>query len=73
MTLIEAMKTNKYFKRPHWTDSICYFEPKTGPQKNLVDCDYFIVKEDSVEEFSTSLDLYPEDISASDYELVEEL
>lgn len=69
MTLIEAIDSLKPFSRPHWGKDthIQYCLPNTGPYKDTVDCDYFVVTEDSISSFSTSLDLYPEDIKASDY------
>ena len=68
MTLKEAMLTGKFSYRRSWLDSgFTYYQPKTGPHKDLVDCDYFVIKEDGEEYFSTSIDLYPEDILAEDY------
>jgi len=68
MTLKEAMLTNKFVYRPNWYDrGFTYFLPKTGPYKDLVDCDYFVIKEDGEEFFSTSIDFYPEDLLAEDY------
>lgn len=69
MTLEEALRTNKKVTRNSdgW---IQYFEGKTGPFSYLVDCSYFVIHEDNVNEyFTTSLDLYPEDIFASDWRL----
>lgn len=71
MTLKEVLLTHKPFTRPHWEDkSICYYAPGTGPFKTLVTCDYFVVYESGCEPFfSTSLDLYGDEILAEDYEL----
>lgn len=70
MTLSEAMFSLRPFRRPHSLDAIQYFLPSTGPYKDLVSCDYFVVyynnKHEDME-FSTSIDLYPEDIIANDY------
>jgi len=72
MNLHEAMRTHKYFKRPHWDLSkICWFNAQTGPYSELVSCDYFVIYEYGIETFSTSLDLYAEDILANDYILSE--
>lgn len=72
MTLIEALKTNQKVHRPHWGHDhyFQYFLPKTGPHADLVDCDYFVHTESGYEEFSTSIDLYPQDIMAEDYVIV---
>ena len=74
MNIQEALKSGKKFKRPHMTNwSYQYFYPETGPYKDLVSCDYmveYLFEDDpqSVERvFSTSLDLYPEDILADDW------
>lgn len=74
MTLIEALKTNKPIKRPkHINPVIQYFEPNTGPDSDLVTCDYFRLREDgdNVWYFSTSVDLYPEDLFATDWSVYE--
>lgn len=68
MTLTQAMQTNLWVKRPQG-EAFCYFKAGTGPFTHLVHCDYFVLREGSEESFSTSIDLYPEDIFASDYEL----
>lgn len=72
MNLKEALLTFKKVSRPHWGDKeyFQYFQTKTGPHKHLVDCDYFILTESGEEFFSTSIDLYPEDLLADDYEVV---
>ncbi len=70
--LQQAIKSKKKFQRSHWDSQyIQYFEAKTGPHKDLVDCDYFIIYNGEIQEFSTSIDLYPEDIFAIDYILFE--
>lgn len=78
MKLIEAMLSLKTFKRPHSLQAAQYFLAKTGPYKDLVSCDYFVIYSNvdtkNIEvNFSTSLDLYPEDILADDYLLIESL
>lgn len=68
MTLIEAIKTKKKFKRQRRLDSYQYFDAGTGPFNSLVSCDYFVIYEDNESSFfSTSLDLYASDILATDY------
>ena len=72
MTLIEAMFSLKPFRRPHSLDAAQYFLPSTGPYKDLVSCDYFVIyyninHKDMDMDFSTSIDLYPDDITADDY------
>lgn len=62
------MLSHKFVFRPNWLDSgFTYYLANTGPHKDLVDCDYFVIKEDGEEFFSTSIDLYPEDLLAEDY------
>lgn len=75
MNLKEAILTYKKVRRPHWdeNDSFQYFKAKTGPYKELVDCDYLVLQESGVESFSTSIDLYPEDILSEDYEVLEDV
>jgi len=65
MTLIEAIQSGKSFRRPHQfqEDESQWFEAGTGPYKDLVACDYFT----HGGEFSTSIDLYYDDIIADDY------
>lgn len=73
MNYLEAIKTNKYVRRPSWDegDCFCFYKPLTGPYKDLVDCDYFVFIEDGFISFSTSgPDLYSEDLLAQDYEVV---
>lgn len=72
MKLEDALKTGKPIKRTHHSNAVVqYFEPKTGPHSDLVDCSYFIVCEDDDNEwyFTTSLDLYPEDIFSDEWEI----
>ncbi len=71
MTIQEALLTYKYFKRPMWDHKVCYFKAKTGPFHDLVDCDYFVTNEDGEDRFTTSLDVYGEEILATDYILCE--
>lgn len=71
MTIQEAINSLKPFSRPNWEGNrIQYFLPKTGPHQELVDCNYFVITEDGQSYFSTSIDLYPEDLLASDYFLI---
>lgn len=67
MTIQDALNLNKYVKRPHWDSSFCHFQGGTGPFKDLVGCNYIVFIEDDVADFATSIDLYPEDILATDY------
>lgn len=74
MTIIQAMTNhlNQKITRPSWSgDYFVYYAPKTGPFQDLVDCDYFVFYEDGLEpNFSTSIDLYPEDLMAQDYQII---
>lgn len=73
MNLKQAMLTHKRVTRASTQGSdFQYFKPATGPHKNLVSCDYFVIYDIDDEYFSTSLDLYPEDILAYDWEIVKE-
>lgn len=73
MTIQEALKTHQPVKRPSWDNFVCYFRPKTGPFKDLVDCDYFVYYENGLEPmFTTSIDLYGEELLATDYQVVPE-
>lgn len=71
MKLEAALKSHTYVKRQHWDSCFCYYEAGTGPYSKegsgLVDCDYFVFIEDGIKTFSTSIDLYAEDIMADDY------
>lgn len=74
MTLREVLKSGRKFKRPHMEDwSYQYFQPETGPYKDLVSCDYMVEymfegdPKSFEKNFSTSLDLYPEDVLAEDW------
>lgn len=71
MTIQEAIKSGKKFKRPKHDEASQYFESGTGPYSNDVGCDYFVFGEGSLAMFSTSIDLYAEDILADDWELVD--
>jgi hypothetical protein len=71
MNIQEAIKSKKWFTRNGQTFSR-YYEAGTGPKKDLVSCDYFMHKEDTEEYFSTSIDLYPEDIVTSDYKTLDD-
>jgi hypothetical protein len=74
MKLEEALKTNKPIKRPNHINAIVqYFDAGTGPYCDLVGCSYFVVCDDGDNDwyFVTSLDLYPEDIFADNWEVVE--
>jgi hypothetical protein len=72
MTLQEVLLSGKKFKRSIWDESewIEYFRPGTGPNKDLVGCDYFVLG-NGEHIFSTSLDLYAADILAEDWEIKE--
>ena len=73
MKLEEALKTGKKIRRkcePHY-DTIRWCKSETGPHKDLVGCSYFMISDCFGEQFSTSLDLYPNDIFADDWEVVE--
>lgn len=66
MTIEEVIKSYKPFRRPHSDEVSQYFEGGTGPY-GYFGCDYFI--HSGV--FSTSIDLYAEDIFADDWIVVE--
>lgn len=73
MNLQDALLTYKKVSRDvekNSKDWVCYYKKGTGPYFNLVDCDYFVICEDGVENFSTSLDLYPADILAEDWQIL---
>jgi len=73
MKIQEALQTFKNVKRSKYTGcAVRYFRGKEGPHADLVDCSYFMIKEDGDDSwyFSTSIDLYPEDILADDWEIV---
>lgn len=73
MTIQEALQTHQPIRRPDWDNFVCYFRPKTGPFKDLVDCDYFVYYEEGLETFfTTSLDLYGDALLATDWEIVPE-
>lgn len=68
MTLQEAIKSGKPFRRSG-QDEVCqYFKAGEGPYADKgLKSDYFLIDG----EFSTSLDLYQEDILATDWEVKE--
>lgn len=73
MTIQEAIKSGKKFTRKNQEGGWgCYYNQSTGPFDDLVDCDYFVFCEDNIIVFSTSIDLYAEDILADDWEFVNE-
>lgn len=75
MNIIEAIKTSKKVRRSNdYSGYVQYFTAGTGLSTSLVDCDYFMIEEEGTNEayFSTSLDLYPEDILADDWEVIDE-
>lgn len=70
MKIQEAILTGQYVTRKIWDrdSAFCHHKPKTGPFKDLVDCDYFTIAEGGLIAFSTSgPDLYAEDLLADDY------
>lgn len=74
MTLQEALRTRQYVRRASNPDggAFCWHEPKTGPYKDVVECDYFSFYEDGFLTFSTSApDMYASEILADDYEVVQ--
>jgi hypothetical protein len=78
VTLHEALLSYKEFYRPSSPDeTIQYYAPNTGPFRELVTCDYFIVRvrdsqgEEEYRNFQTSIDLYPEEILKDFWELYE--
>ena len=71
MTLKEALLSHKKFKRPQWDYWSCYYAPGTGPYKNLVVCSYFVIYQEPEDMFSTSMDMYGEEVLAEDYILEE--
>lgn len=72
MTLQEALGTNKKVARKGSDLWVQYFNPGTGPHKTLVGCSYFVTWDADLKEliFTTSIDLYPEEIFADDWEIV---
>ena len=74
MKLQDALKTNKYVARKsnQYGTNVKWCKSKTDKFKELVGCSYFIYIEDNEEHFSTSLDLYPGDIFADDWIIIEE-
>lgn len=73
MTLVEALKCGKPFKRKEDDEVIYYYEPGTGPHSDLVGCDYFVFDFKGIKNFSTSIDLYASDILADDWEIYESI
>lgn len=74
LTLKEAILSYKKFQRKGRDTYSQYFKANTGPKKDLVSCDYFILDFiNSLDEgtFSTSIDLYTSDITANDYIVVD--
>lgn len=72
MNIQEALKTRKYVRRRNKDFAFCWHEPKTGPYRGLVSCDYFSFYEDGFLTFSTSApDFYAEDLLAEDFEIFE--
>ena len=69
MTLQEALATYKKVNRKNNSGWYQYFPAKMGPHKDLVDCSYFVIDEEDGYDpfFSTSMDLYPEDIFSNDW------
>ena len=75
LTLNEAILSLKRFKREENDQYSQYFLSGTGPFKDILKCDYFSLdfdKDPSKGTLSTSIDLYPQDILAIDYEVFDE-
>ena len=72
MTIQEAVQSNREVTL-NGESSFQYFEAGTGPHKTLVDCSYFVLKDylDDEPYFSTSIDLYPEDLLSDKWRFVE--
>ena len=74
MNIQEAIKTNKFVTLPEWKNNntaFCHFLAKTGPYKDLVDCDYFVFYEDGFLSFSTSgPDLYANQLCSNEFEIL---
>lgn len=74
MKLSEVLKYGNKFARPkdlpyEWYG---YYQAGTGPHADL-HCDYIMfhqINASHLDEMSTSLDLYPEDILAEDWEII---
>ena len=62
MTLAEAIKSGRTFKRPVW--HVCYQLQPDGVFKSTVYSEVIMV---------STLDLYPEDLLADDYIILDEL
>ena len=73
MKLEEALKTNKKIIRKSDPNGsvIQWCKKDTDKYKGLVACSYFILNEDGKEFFSTSVDLYPNELFADDWEVLE--
>lgn len=80
MNLKNAIMSLRPFKRKKDESYSQYFEAGTGPEKEMTDSDYFIhdfiiSKSDPKHSsglFSTSIDLYADDVFAHDWEVYEE-
>lgn len=75
LNLNEAILSLKKFKRKDNDMFSQYFLAGTGPFKDVLQCDYFSLdfsKDSSEGTLSTSIDLYAQDILATDYEVVDE-
>mgnify|MGYP007088035294 CR=1 FL=1 len=74
MNFLEALQTHKYVRSAQWTEgkAFCWHPAKTGPYRDLVDCDYFTVYDGSFISFhTTGPDLYAHELLAQDYEVME--
>lgn len=75
MTLQEALLTRKKFRHPDMFpgDYICYRQLRTGNGEKVYLVDVIEYVEDGLDpEISTSLDLYPENILRTDWEVLDE-
>lgn len=74
MNLLEALKTNKKIRRSSKVHGYWQLHPAgTGPFSDMVNCSYFTYMEedDNDEYYTTSIDLYPEDLLAEDWEVID--
>lgn len=71
MNLIDAINSEKPFFRPGDSEFTQWFKSGSGPFSYLVDCDYFVHGDEVSGTFSTSIDLYKEQLEAIDYQVLE--
>lgn len=68
-TIQECVRSLKPFKTPGYLKAMVqYWQPETGPFKDVLSCDYFTVDG----ELQTSLDLYADEILSNDWIILEE-